>query len=429
MLIPLKTDRQLRIRPRMTSALVIINMLVYLVVLAAGTFGGSPEQIIDLGVLTSGDGFRPFALITYQFLHDPSSIFHLLFNMVFLWVFGSAVEDRMGHRLFLLFYLVGGICAGCAHMLVQPGVGVIGASGATAAVTGAFLALYPRGRVLVLIFFILIGIHAIRAPWLVAIYFGIDLISQLSEFAGGSKRNVAYAAHLAGYAFGIVAPLLLLWMRVLPRDPEDGVALLRQWHRRREFRRLAERGGTRMWDAGVPRPDAPAKEQAAAEKKAARKNAAAAAQKNPNAPGFTPGTDPQSDEAREALRRQVSAVQDRIAALLAAGDHAGACESFVAIRAAAPEFLLSAPLQHEIAGALFAAGHHEAARQACDDFLRGYRGDAQADEIRLMLAVLHGRRLGDPARGGALARDVAERRSGDDLGALAAQLDREFSPT
>jgi membrane associated rhomboid family serine protease len=91
-------------------------------------------------------------LFSSLFIHDPHSVWHLAFNMLFLWIFGAPVESRLGRVSFLSLYLLGGAVANIAHMMVSKAP-VIGASGAIAGLTGAFLALYPRSRVIVLFLF------------------------------------------------------------------------------------------------------------------------------------------------------------------------------------------------------------------------------------------------------------------------------------
>ena len=157
MFIPLRTDRPPKRRPLVTEALIIINLVIYLCG-AAGAFLGwfeNPAALTDFGHFDPG-AFKWWQLFTYQFLHDPHGIWHIAFNMLFLWVFGAAVEDRLGRIGFLGFYLTGGIVAALAHAMTDPSP-VIGASGAIAGVTGAFLALFPRSRIQVLFIFFIIG--------------------------------------------------------------------------------------------------------------------------------------------------------------------------------------------------------------------------------------------------------------------------------
>src|SRR5262245_17339958 len=119
MFIPLRTDREARRRPVVTQVLIVVNILVFIAVLAA-EYGGlfNRETLIGWGAFNPRD-FHFHQLITYQFLHDPNSIWHLAFNMLFLWVFGQAVESRFGRLGFLLFYVAGGAIAALAQMMVS----------------------------------------------------------------------------------------------------------------------------------------------------------------------------------------------------------------------------------------------------------------------------------------------------------------------
>ena len=112
MLIPFGTDRALKRRPVITQSLVALNVIVYVLILAAYRYGGSDlENIIGWGAFDTRQPGRIWTLLTSMFLHDPNGISHILFNMIFLWAFGCAVEDRLGRLGFLGFYLMGGLAA------------------------------------------------------------------------------------------------------------------------------------------------------------------------------------------------------------------------------------------------------------------------------------------------------------------------------
>ncbi len=167
---------------------------------------------------------RLLGLITSQFLH--ADILHLAFNMLFLWVFGNNVEDRLGRLRFLPFYLVCGALAGLAQSLVDPdsAIPLIGASGAISGVLGAYLVLYPRVRIwtVVLPFFFL----PFKLPaWL---WLGIYLLLQIlylgdSATAGGG--GVAYAAHIGGFVAGAVLIRPFLAGRRDPPPPSPAVGM------------------------------------------------------------------------------------------------------------------------------------------------------------------------------------------------------------
>ena len=153
----------------------------------------NPGKIVYLAVLAS------------LFLHATPQ--HLFGNLLFLWVFGNDIEHRWGRLRYLLLYLIGGIVASLAHVLVDPNstVPMIGASGAIAAVMGAYVICYPSTRVKSIIFFGPLLLRKVKAVWLMVVF----LLFQLLYIPGDS--GVAWAAHVGGFAFG--ALLGLLWRR------------------------------------------------------------------------------------------------------------------------------------------------------------------------------------------------------------------------
>jgi membrane associated rhomboid family serine protease len=154
-------------------------------------FIGSDEPIDRL--------FPPLTLFVSMFMHG--GIFHLVFNMLYLWIFGNNIEDFLGPLRFISFYLLCGLGAGLTHILFNPNsqVPMIGASGAIAGVLGAYLILYPHARVLTFVFlFFFIRIIAIPAAFVLGIWF---LFQVLSIGAGG---GVAWFAHIGGFLIGIL---------------------------------------------------------------------------------------------------------------------------------------------------------------------------------------------------------------------------------
>jgi membrane associated rhomboid family serine protease len=142
------------------------------------------------------------AILYSMFLHG--SLLHIGGNMLFLWVFGNNIEDRMGKFGFLAFYLVGGLVAALAHIFVQPNstVPVVGASGAIAAVMGAYLVLFPDAPIRTIIIFYLILFRDISAKWLLAFWF-------VSQFFINPNEGVAWVAHVGGFVFGALVALVL----------------------------------------------------------------------------------------------------------------------------------------------------------------------------------------------------------------------------
>lgn len=145
------------------------------------------------------------ALLETMFLHGSPA--HLFGNLLFLWVFGNDIEHRWGRVRYLLLYLVGGIVASFAHVLSDPSstVPMIGASGAIAAVMGAYLICYPSTRVKTIIFFGFMLLRKVKALWLLLTWLALQLLLVPGD------QGIAWAAHVGGFAFGALVGLL--WRR------------------------------------------------------------------------------------------------------------------------------------------------------------------------------------------------------------------------
>ena len=231
-------------RPWTTYILIAAAVLMFLAQIAEG-IDGVPRIIYGLGVipavLAGKAELSPelalvdpaFTLVTSQFLHGGFA--HLFGNMVFLWVFGDNVEDAMGHRRFLAFYLICGVLAALAHIAADPtsATPTIGASGAISGVLGAYLILHPKSRILVPVIVIPLYLPA----WLVlTAWFGLQFVSASS---GPVAQNVAWWAHIGGFVAG-AALIFVFRYKAVPLfglgDPPGGVTLRRgvAWRRRRD---------------------------------------------------------------------------------------------------------------------------------------------------------------------------------------------------
>ncbi len=178
------------------------------------------------GVVGKPSGFLPTweTIFTAMFMH--ASILHIGGNMLFLWIFGNNVEDSMGPVKFIAFYILGGIAALALQVAIDPSSAVptLGASGAIAAVLGGYIVLYPRARVLTLVFIILFfTVLELPALVMLGIWFAIQALygaADLTNPAGGGG-GVAYFAHVGGFVFGLAAIRLLATKRksVPPRFP------------------------------------------------------------------------------------------------------------------------------------------------------------------------------------------------------------------
>jgi membrane associated rhomboid family serine protease len=156
------------------------------------------------------------SVITAMFLH--AGWLHILGNMLFLWIFGDNVEDALGRVGYLAFYFIGGIAAGALQFVLGPNSTIpnVGASGAIAAVLGAYIVLYPRARILTVVFFFLITLIELPAIIVLGLWFVLQLFQGVSGLAANVNGGVAYWAHVGGFGFGAVVAFLFLRGRRKP---------------------------------------------------------------------------------------------------------------------------------------------------------------------------------------------------------------------
>lgn len=215
MFIPLKDDNPTSRVPYVTIIFIALNAVVFFYQLFSPEglqyfvykMGAIPYEITHFRALSlvMADSreplarlFPPLALIVSTFMHG--GIFHLAFNMLYLWIFGNNVEDFLGPARFILFYVLSGLGASLTHILFNPNsqVPMIGASGAIAGVLGAYLILYPQARVLTLVFlFFFIRIIAVPAAFVLGIWILIQVLNI------GAGAGVAWFAHIGGFLIGI----------------------------------------------------------------------------------------------------------------------------------------------------------------------------------------------------------------------------------
>jgi membrane associated rhomboid family serine protease len=250
--IPLKDNIPTRRPPIFTVAIIIICCVVYFGLQKGGIGGPSDQSVVKYAAIpyeithpgkhcdfvSGGQGAgvacegqhgvsgnadsQPATLLTILFaMFMHGSLIHLAGNMLFLWIFGNNIEDSMGKGRFLAFYLLGGLVATAAQVVVDPGstTPTLGASGAIAAVLGGYALLYPRARVLTLIF-IIIFVTVIELPALLVLggWFLLQLLDASSQPLHGGG-GVAYFAHIGGFLFG------LLLIRLFANNPHGDYAL------------------------------------------------------------------------------------------------------------------------------------------------------------------------------------------------------------
>ena len=207
-MLPLKDELSTRRFPVINYILIALNILAFIYQYSLGPrINALVEQYALIPAqVTSGLSLDDFVrMLTSMFMHG--SIAHIGGNLLYLWIFGDNVEDAMGSGRYLLFYLMGGFCASAAHILTNPysQVPTVGASGAIAAVLGAYLVLYPQSRVLTLITFgIFIRLTMVPAVLVLGLWFVYQLILGLLTIGSADMGGVAFWAHIGGFVIGMV---------------------------------------------------------------------------------------------------------------------------------------------------------------------------------------------------------------------------------
>ena len=217
-MIPLRDSTHSRSFPIITVGLIVLNLSIYFL----QSLSSPPEveqiilnysfipslltkQIHSLSLL----GFLHSPLLTSTFLHG--SWFHVIFNMLYLWIFGDNIEDKLGHLRFLLFYLFLGVAANLVYYVtaVNSPIPLVGASGAIAGILGAYFVTFPRAKVTTLFFvFIFIFIRKIPAVFFLLFWFIIQIFNGLSNL-GTTGSSVAWWAHIGGFIVGLlIMPLI-----------------------------------------------------------------------------------------------------------------------------------------------------------------------------------------------------------------------------
>ncbi len=367
MILPIRTSIRPWRTPYLNYALIAVNVLCFLISYA-------PHYSI-IGGVRAIEPLRPWAqqfqlvprhpqwwqFVSYAFLHaDP---WHIMFNMFFLYLFGNNVNDRLGHVWYVCFYLAGAVFSGLGHTALHfsSTVPTLGASGAVAAVVGAYLALFPQTLITVVYWFIFIG--TIEVP---ALYFIAFKLILLDNVLARGQGNIAYDAHLAGYAFGVGAALLMLATGLVGGSSYDLWAMIKRWNRRRKYRDVVSSGydpftgqtpRKRVWAEQVDK---------------------APAQRN--------------------LEEGISQVRSEIGTRLAERNLAAAAELYLELMRLDSNQLLPRQYLLDIANQLASDKRPAEAAQAYEQFLAHYGSYEYAEQVELMLGILYSRYLGQPQK-------------------------------
>jgi len=221
-MIPLRDNIRSGHFPVINVVLILACVAVFLV--QAITPGGGAAWAFHPAMLRPGSGTPLLdafaAMVMSMFMHG--GVLHIAGNMLFLWVFGDNVEDRLGHIRYLLFYFGAGIAATLAHALISglSDVPIVGASGAIAGVLGAYFVLFPHSRVRTLVFLLFfVTIIDLPAPIFLVYWFVIQLFQGVGSI--GMSTGVAYAAHIGGFAAGYLVGRLVVGRMGPPPPPSD----------------------------------------------------------------------------------------------------------------------------------------------------------------------------------------------------------------
>lgn len=359
LVIPIRTELVTRRTPLVNYILIGVHVAAFML-LNEGVWGLGLWEFKHKYLYFRSQDPAFYQFFTYQFLHADT--WHLLGNLLFLWVFGNGVNGKMGDLPYLLFYLAGGVFAAWGYALVQPQTfTLVGASGAIAAVTTAYLALLPRSRVTVLVWFFLF-IHFFEVQALIIIGLKIIVWDNMVAPTLGGSESVAHGAHLMGYVFGFVGALVMLLLRGVPRDQFDILALWKRWNQRREFA------------AAMSDPKAAARARFG--------SVAQSAVLNPQ-------------QRREEAQRldEITDLRTRIDEAIIKTDLSAACDLQQQLIEKDPRQCLSERDQLTIARELYRIGRFSQAAAAFDRFAECYPRSGEASDIRLLVGIIYARDL------------------------------------
>lgn len=355
MFFPIRTDYRMSQTPWVNYALIAANVLLYVM-----GFGGQHNRALPWMLHPHAPTLEQF--FSSMFLH--ANFMHLLGNMVFLWVFGNAMNDRLGHAGYLAFYLAAGVLSNVGYVLLVGAsmIPLLGASGAISGVTGAYLVLFPKVRVTLAFFFYFITFFEVSSLFFLLFQFGWNLLMTLGRLAGPvGGGGVAYAAHSAGYLYGIAIAAVLLAIGALPREPFDLLSLITAKRRRSRFQRMVAQGYDPFSAVG---------------------------------PRMQPGVRPTKRQPppSPASQREMQ-LREEIAQSARNHDYPTAADKYLQLIQFAEDAVLPVNQQLDVANQLMTEERHPQAADAYERLLKHYPKYENLGDIHLMLGLLYGRYL------------------------------------
>jgi membrane associated rhomboid family serine protease len=219
MIIPYSTEVLIKKWPFSNLAIMGLCIVAFLLMLS----GHYPPALFNAMILR---GWNPIGLIGYQFLHG--GFLHIALNMLYLWVFGNAVCEKVGNWVYATIFLMAGVVAGAVHNIMAGGASV-GASGSINGILGLYLVLYPINRIYCFYWFFRVGTFAISGYWLILFWFVVDAWQAIS----GAETGIAYWAHVGGFLFGFGMGFVFLKLGIAKMAPRYDNPTLLDYMRKR----------------------------------------------------------------------------------------------------------------------------------------------------------------------------------------------------
>ncbi len=361
-MIPIRTNITPRRTPYTNYALIIANAVIFLLSYAPHVvntpMGRTVEPLRNWAdhFMLAPNYLYLWQFITYAFLHG--GWMHIIANMWFLYLFGNNVNERFGHIGYLSFYLAGAVFSGIGHTLMSSSP-VLGASGAVAAVTGAYLALFPQSVVTIFYWlFFFIGTLDVSA-----FFFIVLKLIVIDNMIARTTPNVAYDAHLAGYFFGTIVTVGLLAIGLLKSDYMDLWSMIKQWNQRRRYRDVVSSGFDPF--TGNQKRTIKVKE----------------VKKTPR---------------QKQYEKQIVDYRQRIARRIGERNLTAAAQLYLELIALDPDQLPPKQYLLDISNQLVSDGKYDEAARAYEKFIANYGNYDHIEQVQLMLGVIYARYLDQP---------------------------------
>jgi len=359
-ILPIGTSVRPWHKPYANYALIGVNILIFIFSYSPhynplGQF--EPLRHWAQEFMLNPENLQVSQFVTYAFLHGGP--WHIGGNMFFLYIFGRNVNDKLGNVGYISLYLAGAVFSALGHCVLS-GTPVLGASGAVAAVTGAYLALFPK-TLITIFYWLFIVIDTIEIPALYFIVFKLIIWDNVIE---RSMAKVAYEAHLSGYAFGIGAMLILMSTGLIKTSGVNLWSMIKRWYRRKKYQHIVSGGYNPFAGQTVA------------------KKVNSQVLKKPSVP----------DEKKQRMND----LREEITRRINERNLGEAAEAYLRLMKIDKKQILPRQYLLDIANHLASENKADASAMAYEQFLEHYSNYAHAEQIELMLGLLYARYLRKP---------------------------------